>query len=72
MFYKKRIEALERRVTALEGRAEALVENAKAQNHEIELLLAKLAGAEKKEAEPTRMPRRYRRRKNGKETPTTE
>ena len=81
MFYKKRIEALEKRVAALEervcalgSRADLLTKTAQVQSNEIELLLAQLAGTQKqkKEAEPTRMPRRYRRRKNGKETSTTE
>lgn len=76
MFYKKRIEALEERVAALEervnaltSRADLLTETAQMQSNEIELLWAQFAGVQKKEVEPNCLPKRYRKKKNGKEAP---
>lgn len=71
MFYKKRIEALEKRVDALENTIASLIAKVNKQNNEIELLRAQL-GATQKEEKPLPKPRRRRRKTNGKETTTNE
>lgn len=71
MFYKKRIEALEERVTKLEIKVASLMETTRAQNNEIELLWAQLAGPQNPLPEPKPKQRRRRRKTNGKETTTT-
>lgn len=74
MFYKKRIEALEKRVDALENTIASLIAKVNEQNNEIELLWAQLAGPQNPlpEPKPTPKPRRRRRKTNGKETTTDE
>ena len=75
MFYKKRIEALEARVETLEIKVAQLIEKARVQGNEVDLLWAQLAGLEAQnplpEPKPTPKPRRRRRKTNGKEANTT-
>ena len=76
MFYKKRIEALEARVKTLEIKVAQLIEKARVQGNEVDLLWAQFAGLEAPqitppEPKPTPKPRRRRRKTNGKEANTT-